>query len=90
MLTYDILIFSIVVLPCIIISTQILLRFSHLFKKYEHFESSSTKIKRQNDSKIRIFCSLRKFNFVKITQLHAVKCFSSKNGNFKTFHQDFL
>ena len=27
---------------------------------------------------------------VKITHSHAVKCLSSNNGNFKTFHQDFL
>ena len=45
---------------------------------------------RQNDSKIRIFCSIRQFNLVKITHSHAVKCLSSNNGNFKTFHQDFL
>ena len=45
---------------------------------------------RQNDSKIRIFCSIGQFNLVKITYSHAVKCLSSNNGNFKTFHQDFL
>ena len=45
---------------------------------------------RQLDSKIRIFCSIRQFNLVKITHSHAVKCLSSNNGNCKTFHQDFL
>ena len=45
---------------------------------------------RQNVSKIRIFCSIRQFNLVKITHSHAVKCLSSNNGNFKTFHKDFL
>ena len=45
---------------------------------------------RQNDSKIRFFCSIRQFNLVKITHSHAVKCLSSNNGNFKTLHQDFL
>ena len=45
---------------------------------------------RQNDSKIRFFCSFRQFNLEKVTHSHAVKCLSSYNGNFKTFHQDFL
>ena len=27
---------------------------------------------------------------VKIPYLHVIKCFSSNNGNFKKFHEDFL
>ena len=87
MLIYDI---CSIFLPCVIFSRQTLLRYSHLFKKYEHFESSTTKIVRENDSKRFFFCSLRRLNLAKIVQLHAVKCFSSNNGNFKTLHQDLL
>ena len=40
--------------------------------------------------KYDFFCSIRQFNLVKITHSHAAKCLSSTNGNFKTFHQDFI